>query len=204
LEDKLLRLGVATTRPQAAHLLGEVIRYLLISEQEREREVPLFSLLIDEVWHQFVLFTLPYTRFCERFFGRYHHHHPSESPFVDEAQAGSAPFTFEEFRAIYQAQFGPVPDVWYDELSVVRGTRLYWPAFGMTRRAELQEGQAVLLETGEQSRVLCRASSRALQAMEFIAEERAFYVRELPVLSTREGVLLCRELVRHHLLCLAP
>jgi hypothetical protein len=34
-------------------------------------------LIIDEMWHNFVLFTLDYTRYCSDCFGRYIHHAPT-------------------------------------------------------------------------------------------------------------------------------
>lgn len=34
---------------------------------------------IDEMWHNFVLFTHEYTQFCEKYFGGYLHHNPSTS-----------------------------------------------------------------------------------------------------------------------------
>ena len=32
---------------------------------------------IDVAWHAFILFTLDYTNFCQKYFGRYLHHQPS-------------------------------------------------------------------------------------------------------------------------------
>ncbi len=45
-------------------------------------ELPLFPhlLIIDEMWHSFILFTVPYSEFCNSFFGAYIHHHPNLSP----------------------------------------------------------------------------------------------------------------------------
>jgi len=34
-------------------------------------------LIIDEMWHNFILFTPVYAKFCERFFGRFVHHIPT-------------------------------------------------------------------------------------------------------------------------------
>jgi len=33
--------------------------------------------LVDEMWHAFILFTKPYTAFCNKFFGFYIHHGPT-------------------------------------------------------------------------------------------------------------------------------
>jgi len=34
-------------------------------------------LIVDEMWHNFILFTPVYAKFCERFFGRFVHHIPT-------------------------------------------------------------------------------------------------------------------------------
>ncbi len=34
-------------------------------------------LMIDEMWHTFILFTFDYTKFCEKYFGCYLHHAPT-------------------------------------------------------------------------------------------------------------------------------
>ena len=35
--------------------------------------------VIDEMWHEFILFSRAYTAFCRRFFGNYLHHKPTTS-----------------------------------------------------------------------------------------------------------------------------
>lgn len=40
--------------------------------------------IIDEMWHNFVLFTKGYSDFCRRFFGHYMHHAPTTSSMQQE------------------------------------------------------------------------------------------------------------------------
>src|SRR4029078_5348421 len=71
---------------------------------------------IDWMWHTFLLFTLDYARFCDRYFGFFLHHIPNED---EEGQ----PIDDALFRATIERQFGLVSDVlgektlttWYDE-----------------------------------------------------------------------------------------
>jgi hypothetical protein len=41
--------------------------------------------IIDEMWHNFVLFTKGYSEFCKHFFGHYMHHSPMTSSMQEES-----------------------------------------------------------------------------------------------------------------------
>jgi len=70
---------------------------------------------LDWMWHNFILFTRDYADFCDRSFGFFLHHTPSE----DE----DSPLTEAETRETLERQYGLVYDVlgeetlsaWYDE-----------------------------------------------------------------------------------------
>lgn len=53
-----------------------------------ESSLPVFlriqsgMIVIDEMWHSFILHTRDYVEFCDRFFGKYIHHTPSRFDFV--------------------------------------------------------------------------------------------------------------------------
>jgi hypothetical protein len=72
---------------------------------------------LDEMWHTFVLFTRDYADFCERNFGFFVHHVPTEA----EEEAG--PVDLKKVREQLEQQYGLVYDVlgedtlrrWYDE-----------------------------------------------------------------------------------------
>jgi len=71
---------------------------------------------IDRMWHTFLLFTMDYAEFCDRYFGTFLHHVP------DEAEE-EVPVDAEALRVRLATQFGLVYDVlgeatltaWYDE-----------------------------------------------------------------------------------------
>ena len=202
LEQKLVRLGVAESEADGARLFQEVKKYLALGELHRGTRVPMFSTRIDEVWHQFVLFTSAYAEFCARFLGRFVHHIPAEYPESPEAMALPV-MSFDDFRAAYERTFGAFCTSWLDELSVSDATRLRWSGVPLGVRTE--NTRAALFRQDERATVLCRVSPRAEPALRFIAAHRCFMVRELPGLrDAEERALLCRPLVQFGVLRLAP
>jgi hypothetical protein len=43
-------------------------------------DIAMPSKLVDEAWHEFLLFTREYAEFCQRAFGRFLHHQPAAGP----------------------------------------------------------------------------------------------------------------------------
>jgi hypothetical protein len=202
LEAKLLRLGLVETREEAASLFQEVKKYLLLAEHYSPRTLPMFSVRVDEIWHQFVLFTAEYAEFCARFAGRFLHHAPSEA---DAETAREQVVSFAEFRAEYAARFGELSSHWSDELSLKPATRLAQAVHALPLRVETEENHARLVHAGSREQLVCRTPKRCADALRFIASERCFLVRELPGLRVdRERIELCRPLVKFGILRLAP
>jgi hypothetical protein len=68
----------------------------------------------------------------------------------------------------------------------------------------MEASSAALVRSGDADEVVCRTSARARPALEFIAREPTFLVRELPGLHTaEEGLSLVRPLVQYRILRLA-
>ena len=80
------------------------------------RGLGMASSLVDEVWHDFILFTREYAGFCQAAFGEFIHHVPrtSRDPLPEPAP--------ERFVTAYEEAFGPLPAVWGDRLRVGEGT----------------------------------------------------------------------------------
>lgn len=66
---------------------------------------------IDDVWHQFVLFTSEYRRFCQATVGRFIDHRPDVPSAPVPIAAG------ENFRSAYREYFGALPAIWYAGMS---------------------------------------------------------------------------------------
>ncbi|MEU1209169.1 hypothetical protein [Nocardia sp. NPDC005825] len=191
--EKLIKNCVVETAAEGEELFREVKRYLLLCNLDQDRVWSMYSLRVDETWHQFILFTRQYTEFCQRFFGRYVPHSPSNAPEV-EFPRPTEKTSFAQFATRYQELFAePLPDVWFDENSVTLDRRLFSRWSGpLTVRAA--DDMVELLDSGGES--LFAVSDLARDALEFIARTGAFYVRELPGgLHDEEKVALASALV---------
>jgi hypothetical protein len=80
LVEKLLKDHVVDSADEAQALFDEVKRYIVLVRSDDTTPWKMYSLRVDEVWHQFVLFTREYIEVCLRFFGAYIQHNPSNAP----------------------------------------------------------------------------------------------------------------------------
>jgi len=204
LERKLLRLGLVESRSEAQSLFLELKKYLALAESYAgQRRVGMFSARVDEVWHQFALFTAQYAGFCQRFFGHFSHHVPAEAPEPPPGVVLPKAMTFQEFRAAYEVRFGALPDAWFDERGLRPDSRLGLAAWAQPLEVRTQ-GNRAILELGRSSAEpapLCIASERACDALEFMRAHRRFIIRELPGLASMdERLALCRPLVEFKVL----
>ena len=203
--EKLVKDHICASGDEAQALFREVKRYLLLNRMDQSKVWEMYSLRIDEVWHQFVLFTRQYIDFCTRYYGGYLPHNP-------EQRARSRPRTI---------QADPSP--WQPSASSKLITRTCSASLcrtaGTTRGASVctvgcwtrksedccsgLTGDTVELVNGS-GEVVFAVNSLALEAMSFIADTGAFYVRELPGhVDNDEKIALVATLVEHKLLRLA-
>jgi hypothetical protein len=191
--EKLIKNAVVDTAEEGDALFREVKRYLVLAHQDQDHVWNMYSLRVDEAWHQFILFTRQYMDFCHRYFGRYIPHNPSNAPKVEFVRPVEKT-SFEQFHARYQELFGePLPDVWYDERTVTLNRRLFTRWAGpLTVRVA---GDMIEL-LNSRCESLFAVNDLAREALEFIARTGAFYVRELPGgLDDDEKVALAAALV---------
>ncbi|MEV6683339.1 hypothetical protein AB0N09_41795 [Streptomyces erythrochromogenes] len=201
--EKLLKEQIVDSAAEAELLFREVKRYCVLVHEHPDRSWQMHSLRVDEAWHQFILFTVQYQEFCERFFGRYVHHAPSNAPVPAPATEGSLPerptASFPEFKNQYEVLFGQeLPDVWYDARTLTPRRRLVNEQAGrLVVRVEESEVHLVAPD-GE---ILISVNELASEALEFVARTGAFYVRELAGdLSDDEKVELAAALVEDGIL----
>lgn len=106
---------------EARELFNEMKKFLCIAASFPDmRFAP--NKKIDEMWHDFVLFTPDYHRFC-KIFGRYIHHVPS-GPHPDSVKQTNYSNTLEKLRVVFG---NPDPKYWFlpdsdDECSGCWGT----------------------------------------------------------------------------------
>ncbi|PML79992.1 hypothetical protein BCT69_02420 [Enterovibrio norvegicus] len=53
--------------------------YFTICNQANKKQVAMPSQVVDVAWHEFILFTKEYQLFCDKAFGRFLHHTPTEA-----------------------------------------------------------------------------------------------------------------------------
>lgn len=54
-------------------------QYFEICQRARGKFISMPSQVVDDLWHEFILFTRNYETFCQKAFGRYLHHTPAEA-----------------------------------------------------------------------------------------------------------------------------
>jgi hypothetical protein len=206
LEEKLTREQIVSSLADAVAYFDELKKYLWLCNSVTTHRIPMLSRLVDEVWHQFVLFTTEYTDFCERFFGRYVHHTPNEAPSANDEPAQSetalTAATNAEFAALYEREFGPLPRLWDDSESVGLRTRLFRTGPQLHVRTGPEKSDLVAVDD---DRLIARIVNWFEPALRFIVENEVFLVRELPsIICEEDKVRFARLLMRRGVARIAP
>ncbi len=204
--DRLVRDRVAVTPMVAEQLFTEAKKYLVLCAATPDRSFGMFSAMVDEAWHAFVLFTTEYTEFGHRYFGDYIHHAPAgERGSSETTRAGGRPqepASFDDVRHRYEELFGQsLPAVWYDGNSVAPSSRVINDKAWML--AVIVDDHTIHLidDTGD----ILSVNEIADEAVNFIVHTHDFNVRELPGgLTPEEKVGVIQPLVRMGVLRLAP
>lgn len=79
--------------------------FYLVSGEVKSLGIP--SKAVDEVWHNFILFTRLYTKFCKETVGKYMHHKPGTSYTPINGKEAA-----DNFRKYYRVYFGELPSIW--------------------------------------------------------------------------------------------
>ncbi|MFF5211973.1 glycine-rich domain-containing protein [Streptosporangium sp. NPDC000396] len=196
--EKLLKEHIVESAEEGQALFGEVKRYLVLVGLSEGEGWKMYSLRVDDAWHQFILFTRQYIEFCNRFFGRYIPHSPSNAP-EPPSQAPIAETSFKLFQDRYRVLFGtPLPDVWYDERNVTTRRRVINDRVGSL---EVRTGLDMVELLNPDGEVLFSVNEIAEDALRFVAGTGAFYVRELPGdLTDEEKIALVATLIECRIL----
>ena len=79
LDKRLAAKRPELTAEQRAEVLLALRDYFQICRMAGRRMVAMPSQVVDDAWHEFILFTRQYERFCRHGFGRFLHHTPAEA-----------------------------------------------------------------------------------------------------------------------------
>lgn len=90
---------LAERRPELAAkdhaLVARALRaFFLVNLAAKGKFVSMPSQVVDELWHEFILFTRDYERFCRQAFGRFLHHTPAVAMSSADASSGGLRRTF--------------------------------------------------------------------------------------------------------------
>ena len=66
----------------ATALVVEMVKFLSLVGHSKEFLTP--SLIVDMAWHEFILFTRAYDKFCQQQFGRFIHHQPEDNKTINQ------------------------------------------------------------------------------------------------------------------------
>ena len=106
LEEKLLERVVFVSQEKYQEAFDEFKKYIYLVKINKDKPIAMVSKQVDEVWHQFILFTQEYHEFCRNIFGKYLHHIPkTKSKPLDKAGA-------KNFALLYKETFGSIPSIW--------------------------------------------------------------------------------------------
>jgi hypothetical protein len=199
--EKLVKDHAVASDDEARALFLEVKRYLVLVAADPTVAWSMYSLRVDHIWHQFILFTRQYIDYCRQNFDKYVQHAPSTSP-PAEGLARLTPSTFRMFADRYEELFSePLPDLWYDEKNVTLDRRIVnFRAGSFSLR---DDGEMVELLNGKGDPVFA-IDQVARPALEFISVTGTFFVREVPgEIDDDQRIVMVSTLVENRLLDLA-
>lgn len=130
----------AISEDEAEDIFRETIKFLYIV---RLPKIYIMDdlVILDEMWHNFILFTKEYHRFCTEHFGKYLHHLPASKKEKEEANARAVADP-EGTMAAYKDTMRRVMSVTYDHLgseTVVKWFQQYPEQYSRTKILELRK-----------------------------------------------------------------
>lgn len=125
----------AISRAEAQSIFRETLKWVWLCAEARHERTdgihvpPLYIdrnlLVIDEMWHNFILFTQDYARFCEKHFAFFVHHNPTppRKRTVRKEQLSSSDSAYTATRKARERQYSYIYDklgaatleLWYSE-----------------------------------------------------------------------------------------
>jgi len=87
LDVRLLKRRSELTPAQVALVFDGLRQYFEISLDAQKRLASMPSQVVDDLWHEFIIYTRNYQTFCDRAFGRYLHHTPADAMSTPGAQS---------------------------------------------------------------------------------------------------------------------
>lgn len=115
--------SIAVEREEAQIIFVEMLKFLWLCHVERDRALRTIDnpiIILDEMWHAFILFTKEYHIFSKRYFGKYMHHAPTTSTERQKAMKPRSPQQQTQLLQEQRARYSCI----YDRLG--RETFITW------------------------------------------------------------------------------
>lgn len=99
--DRFIKI-YAVDESEAQLIFDDVKRWLWMANEVKQRGInkPVVIdsalLVLDEMWHNFILFSREYGEFCHTYFGRFCHHAPNSKREIEREQKRTADMTIAE------------------------------------------------------------------------------------------------------------
>jgi len=106
LSSKLTAQAKLPKHTDVTEAMTEVVRFMWLCARTEGVLTP--SVLVDDCWHEFILFTRSYHRFCNERLGKFIHHQPS-------ANEGDNLLQYANTLELYRQVFGPTNNVYWPE-----------------------------------------------------------------------------------------
>jgi hypothetical protein len=145
------RKNYGLTWEQAEDIFDQVKKWLWLANHRRHSgitqglSIDLSLVVIDEMWHNFVLFTKEYAEFCTHYFGYYLHHGPAtEAEDLEQREHARAMGPGERAQAVKDAR-RPQYEYIYDHLGEETFVKWYmeYPKLYSYRQLAERQLQAV-------------------------------------------------------------
>ncbi|TQV87935.1 hypothetical protein [Aliikangiella coralliicola] len=121
------------TSEEAIDIFTHTKKWLWLAHEQRldqtytnKMEIDEPLLVIDEMWHNFVLFTKDYTNFCFHYFGYYLHHQPTTDAEKIKFQKEIQSVPLEQKDEVLKDKRRPQYECTYDKLGRKAFEKLYF------------------------------------------------------------------------------
>lgn len=106
LHDKLIS-HCAIDEQDSITAFAELLKFFHISADSDQRCTP--SVIVDNMWHEFILFTREYAAFCDAQFGQFIHHSPGGTTAANHAQYLHTLRSLQLHFSVINHTYWPVP-----------------------------------------------------------------------------------------------
>lgn len=102
-----LEKNLSISSAEALRSVTEVAKFLSLCAASNETLTP--SKLVDDVWHEMILFTRSYQSICTRYLGRFVHHQPSNNSEQEENQYLKTLSLYQKYYGTPDSKYWPMP-----------------------------------------------------------------------------------------------